>query len=143
MKIAILSSGHLFSLSIPALHKYYQTKLGKKVYCYGLADSNTDEDNIIFERLSEDSKKDPQLTFAQDHGAYINYKVLETLEPLYDFNIDRTDDVLIKVLEELGPVAAASGCVIKIIDIPDDVHYHIISNEMGGEEVHEDHRIWL
>lgn len=58
------------------------------------------------------------------------------------YNIERTDPLLIQLLEELGS-EAASGQYSKlvIVDIPDGISYHIDDYD-GQESVHESHRSW-
>jgi hypothetical protein len=65
--------------------------------------------------------------------AYLSY---------YDFTRDRADTDLIAVIEEMG-AAEASGkyAEIKIVEIPDDVEWHIDEYD-GIEHVAEDHRTW-
>ena len=55
---------------------------------------------------------------------------------------NRSDPLLIKVVEELG-VEAASGKLaeLAIVEIPDDVQYTIEDYD-GRESVHEKHRSW-
>ncbi len=59
----------------------------------------------------------------------------------YEFYNDRSDSDLIAVLEEMGD--AANSCVSKIaiVNIPDDVKWHIHEYD-GVEHVAEDHRTW-
>jgi hypothetical protein len=59
----------------------------------------------------------------------------------YDMVSDRTDADLIAVLEEMGEDAWSWAAEIKIVDIPDDVKWHIHEYD-GLEHVAEDHRIW-
>jgi hypothetical protein len=54
---------------------------------------------------------------------------------------DRSDPLLIQVIEELGEVANGSCAELKIIDVPDDVEWHIEEYD-GFEHVAEDHRTW-
>jgi len=58
-----------------------------------------------------------------------------------DREIDRNDLDLVKVVEELGEHASGYYAVLKIVDIPDDVQWHIHEYD-GLEHVAEDHRIW-
>jgi hypothetical protein len=60
----------------------------------------------------------------------------------YDFTNNRASEDLIAVIEELG-VEKASGkyAEIRIVEIPDDVKWHIDEYD-GVEHVAEDHRTW-
>jgi hypothetical protein len=59
----------------------------------------------------------------------------------YDLLEDRSDHDLIAVVEEMGEDANGFAADLRIVDIPDDVRWHI--NEYDGlEHVAEDHRTW-
>lgn len=83
----------------------------------------------------------------------LGYKPDEFERSLYEsgdktFNIfrprmERTDARLIKVVEELGEGANGERCILKIVEVPDDIEWYIWADgEWGIEEVHEKHRIW-
>jgi hypothetical protein len=65
----------------------------------------------------------------------------ETYINSYDFYSDRSDPDLIAVIEEMGESANGRYADIKIVDIPDDVDWHIVEYD-GLEHVAEAHRIW-
>lgn len=54
---------------------------------------------------------------------------------------DRADPLLIQVIEEMGEKANGWCSELAIVDIPDDVKWHI-SEYDGYEHVAEDHRTW-
>lgn len=59
----------------------------------------------------------------------------------YDFFEDRSDPDLIAVIEELKDAANSWAAEIAIVEIPDDVKWHI-SEYDGMEHVAENHRTW-
>jgi len=59
----------------------------------------------------------------------------------YDFTNNRASEDLIAVIEELGEAANGRCAEIKIVEIPDDVKWHIHEYD-GLEHVAEDHRTW-
>ena len=59
----------------------------------------------------------------------------------YDMTENRADPDLIAVIEELGDKANTQYSDIAIIEIPDDVKWHIHEYD-GLEHVAEDHRTW-
>jgi hypothetical protein len=60
----------------------------------------------------------------------------------YDFIRDRSDADLIGVIEELGlDKAAGKYAKLKIVEVPDDVEWHIHEYD-GAEHVAENHRTW-
>jgi hypothetical protein len=59
----------------------------------------------------------------------------------YDFFSDRSDPDLIAVIEELGKDSWGWASELAIVDIPDDVEWHIDEYD-GLEHVAENHRTW-
>lgn len=58
-----------------------------------------------------------------------------------DYQIPRDDEVLIKVVEELGELANGDYTELAIFEIPEDVKWHIDDYD-GREWIAEDHRTW-
>ncbi len=78
--------------------------------------------------------------FRGEHDYYIG----EQTESMfwYDGMIgDRNDPALVQVVEELGSQANGWAAELAIIEIPDDVKWHIEEYD-GLEWVAEDHRTW-
>lgn len=59
----------------------------------------------------------------------------------YELINDRSDSDLIAVIEELGNEANGWAAELKIVEIPDDVKWHIHEYD-GIEHVAENHRTW-
>ena len=59
----------------------------------------------------------------------------------YYGNLERTDEDLIAVIEELGSDADGRFGDLKIVDIPDGVDWEIDEYD-GVETIHEVHRSW-
>lgn len=59
----------------------------------------------------------------------------------FKFNNDRTNENLIRCIEELGEKASWECANIKVIEIPDDIEFEIEEYE-GIEWVSEKHRTW-
>jgi hypothetical protein len=59
----------------------------------------------------------------------------------YDYYENRADPDLIAVIEELGKESWGWAADIAIVEIPDDVKWHIHEYD-GLEHVAEDHRTW-
>jgi hypothetical protein len=55
--------------------------------------------------------------------------------------IDRDDEVLVQVVEELGESASGDYAELAVVEIPDDVEWEI-SEYDGREHVAEKHRTW-
>lgn len=58
-----------------------------------------------------------------------------------EWEIERTDPVLVEVVEQLGDLANSCYSKFKVVEVPDDVKWYI-HNYYGNEEVHEEHRKW-
>lgn len=55
--------------------------------------------------------------------------------------IDRSDPVLVHIVQELGPKASGPWCHLTVIEVPDGVDWIICSHD-GKEWVAERHRTW-
>jgi len=62
-------------------------------------------------------------------------------EKIHRSEIDRTDPILIEVVDELGILASDAYSELDIVDIPDDVDWYIEEYD-GNEWVAERHRTW-
>ena len=58
-----------------------------------------------------------------------------------DWDIPRTDPVLIEVVEKLGENVNQRGAELKVVEIPDDVEW-ILQDYDGIEWIAEKHRTW-
>jgi hypothetical protein len=79
--------------------------------------------------------------FGLSEKALARYNELANKNAQYYFDIERNDPCLVQVVEELGKEAEGEYSVLKIVDIPDDISWHIEQYD-GIESVHETHRIW-
>ncbi len=77
--------------------------------------------------------------YSEDLGKKINN--LSNKAWWYDKNIERTDNDLIAVVEELGEEADGKYAELEVVEIPDDVDYKIDDYD-GIETIHEVHRSW-
>jgi hypothetical protein len=69
------------------------------------------------------------------------YKQLSNKSEVYSFELDRTDPILIQVVEALGAEADGRFAKLRIIEIPDDIEWEITEYD-GSESVEEVHRKW-
>lgn len=60
----------------------------------------------------------------------------------YPVDVPRDDPDLVAVVAELGKEAGGVGSRVVIVEIPDDVKWHIEEYD-GLEHVAEDHRTWF
>lgn len=60
----------------------------------------------------------------------------------YDYtNDDRSDPDLVAVVEEMGEESWGQYANLKIVDVPDDVQWHLVEYD-GLEHIAENHRTW-
>lgn len=85
-----------------------------------------------------------------EHGIETGYSMHSFLQAIQKdgqiYDIDwkdksRIDPDLVRLVEELGPLANASGKPLYIIEIPDDIEWYIEDN-YGHEIIREVTRIW-
>lgn len=81
--------------------------------------------------------------FSLSDAAVARYKQMAgiTHDDFYDRLIDRDDAYLVKIVREMGADANGSCANLKIVEIPEDVSWHIGEYD-GAEWVAEDHRTW-
>ena len=72
------------------------------------------------------------------------YKILTgtpSVKDVYDWAIPRDDAILIQIVEQLGERANSRYGELAIVEIPDDVEWHIHEYD-GMEHIAENHRTW-
>lgn len=86
--------------------------------------------------------KGMHLVKERKHGMTHYYKDSISKETYFaPYEISRDDPVLVQVVEELGDKANSHYAHLVIVDIPDDVSWHIAEYD-GYEHVAENHRTW-
>lgn len=91
---------------------------------------------IAFDKVEKESDLFGATYFKAGHSGDEEHYLSE-----YDFTEDRSDPDLIAVIEEMGDKANSWAAEIAIVEIPDDVKWHIHEYD-GIEHVAEDHRTW-
>lgn len=131
-----------FGLS-PKAEKRYLELMGKDCYFYKQTKYGHENNGIEeYTRISVDEA--PQ--------AFISYTITEDLGEVTnnlpnddtfwsDYNVERDDPMLIKVVEEMGKESFGSYSELEIVEIPDDVEWEIDDYD-GYESIHEKHRSW-
>jgi hypothetical protein len=59
----------------------------------------------------------------------------------HERDIERNNPILVEIVEQLGESADGRYAELKVVEIPDDVKWHIDEYD-GWETIHEDHRVW-
>jgi hypothetical protein len=97
-----------------------------------------DRKGIAFDKVeAEEGRAFVGATYYEaGHSGEDNYYLSD-----YDMTQNRDDADLIAVIEEMGEKANSWAADIVIVEIPDDVKWHIHEYD-GLEHVAEDHRTW-
>jgi hypothetical protein len=141
-EIVINDKGAGFRLSPEAI-KLYLSKLGKDAYFYIY-----DIQKNIYNKIDYDKIDGWSFVYTKDKGD--SFKEYDEdagceadVDEFFDDECKRDDKLLIEVIKELR-VEKASGhsCILKIVEIPDDVKWEIEENDMGAEWISEIHRRW-
>jgi hypothetical protein len=135
MKVAINTSYGGFDLSAAGVKRYAELK-GTTAYFF-TAREDEKYNPISFERAEEE----PWFTaFTIPDPKSIDENKLWN-ECYIGRNWNRTEKELIQVIEELGKKASGQHSDLAIVEVPDDVKWHI-SEYDGIEWIAEDHRCW-
>ena len=138
MKIAINKCYGGFSLSDKAIEMIMKRK-GLGCYRYKKTKSHYRDGVDEYTRLD-----------GNDPKSFIRYSTIDLGEKIeeipnehywYYRNLERTDEDLISVIEELGDESSGEYSSVKVIEIPDDIDWEIDDYD-GIETIHEKHRVW-
>ena len=91
---------------------------------------------IAFDKVEKESTFLGATYYQAGHAGNDEYYISN-----YDHCENRADPDLIAVIEEMGEKANSWAADIAIVEIPDDVKWHIHEYD-GLEHVAEDHRTW-
>lgn len=132
MKVVVNKCYGGFCLSHKAVMRYAELK-GIKLF--------VEEDHIFpHYYLVEPSKyKECSKKWFEEDG---NNKRINEKNWYFSANrLERTDKILIQVIEELGKEASTNLSSLVIVEIPDGIEYEIDDYD-GIESIHEVHRSW-
>lgn len=82
--------------------------------------------------------------FGLSNQALELYKMLTGIPAAQDLSyweIARDNPQLVQIVEQLGERADTSYSLLKVVEVPDDVNWHIHEHD-GLEYVAENHRTW-
>lgn len=140
MKIAINKCYGGFSLSDKAIEMIMKRK-GLNCYRYKQTKFRYSDGVDEYTRI-DDNEPEP--------SSFMNYSTTDLGKKIekipnenywYYRNLERTDEDLISVIEELGDEASGRYGHVAIVEVPDDVDWEIDDYD-GWESIHEKHRSW-
>jgi len=135
MKIVINKCYGGFGLSTKALKLFYKEKYGIDSYAFKQVGSWNDK---IWERVPEEEENERgsfTYLFNTENPTGANEEYCSQYE------CERTDPILIEIVERLGKESFGPHAKLSIIEIPDDVEWEIKEYD-GIEWVAEKHRTW-
>jgi len=129
-----------FGLSPKEISRYLELK-GKKAYTYEQTKFRHLEGCNEYVKIDNTNNKGFGLfyTFTKDFG-----DVTRDVDDKHYFSayaLERDDNVLVKVVEELGMGANGIFSKLEVVEIPDDIEWEIEEYD-GNELVAEKHRTW-
>jgi len=138
MKIIINDCYGGFGISNLALKEYYKQK-GIELFFYKQTKYHFMDGQDLFVKISENENVS-NMTYAVSIDCGDSTDNISDKEN-FSFNTERTDPILISIVEELGEKANAVYAKLKVIEIPDGIEYEIDEYD-GVESIHEKHRSW-
>lgn len=131
-----------FSLSLKGQLRYAELK-GFRLFFYKQTKYSFQEPDKIDEYVRVESDEGSLFVNALkvDLGKKTNELKYREGEYFSDRDIERTDEALIQVVEELGKEANGRCANLKIVKIPSDIEWEIDEYD-GLETIDEKHRSW-
>jgi hypothetical protein len=131
-----------FGLS-PKAEKRYLELIGKECYFYKQEKYKhcDGEDKYVLIPEEEAAQTMFYYTYTKNFGDVVKKFPKNDKHFWYDGNLERTDPILIQVVEELGEESYGPCAELEIVEIPDDVEWEIDEYD-GYESIHEKHRSW-
>ena len=137
MKIVVNRECGRFKMSYKAASLYLET-IGKDCYPYRYS---TELGAYI---LLEEDEALPSLALYEIYSTkWFGWKV-DKIPNEHCFRgslINRTDEILINIVETLGEEASGACSLLEVVEIPDDVDW-FIRDHNGYETIYETHRTW-
>lgn len=131
-----------FGLS-PKAERRYLELTGKECYFYKQTKYKHCDNEDEYSLISEDEAAKTMFcyTLTKNFGNVKKKLPKNNKYWWYDGDLERTDPILIQVIEELGEEADGPCAKLEIVTIPDDVDWEIDEYD-GYESIHEKHRSW-
>ncbi len=139
MKVAVNRCWGGFGLSLKGQKRLAELQ-GKEIYFYKQTKYSYKDGIDEYQRINNLNDKDLFIyAITKDLGEFASNKDLNG--NFYNDDVERNDENLIKVIEELKAEANGLCAKLEIRDIPDGVKFEINDYD-GMESIHEVHRSW-
>ena len=140
MKLVINGCFGGFGMSAKA-EDLYAEKAGFSLYRYKQTKYRHNGGTDLFER-DDDGDSFCCFSFKKDQGDSFTAWPDSKESGYWDSSdVERDDEILIAVVEELGEQASGSCSSLEVVEIPDGVSWEIEEYD-GNEHVSESHRTW-
>lgn len=140
MKVAVNRCYGGFNLS-PKAVKMLMNRKGLNCFMYKQTKYKFDSGKEEFTRIDETLEECGLRTYYVKNDLGDKTDNIPKDSYWYYGDIDRTDEDLISVIEELGNDASGRFGSIEVVEIPDDIEWEI-DNYDEIETIHECHRSW-
>jgi hypothetical protein len=140
MKIIINNCFGGFGLSHEAVMRYFEIK-GITVYPEKSKDGWEHWTYWITKPEDRLESKEGEAFYKMPIEERAAYNKMHSEQTIYEREIARDDPALVQAVEELGAKANGRCAELKIVNVPDNVMWHIHEYD-GLEHVAEDHRTW-
>lgn len=141
MKVVINKCFGGFGLSNKALKKLAKLQQGIDLYFYKQTKYDFNDGINEYTKINENDKESFTHPMTKNLGNVVNELPEDFYFSRWDLERDRSNSLLIQVVEELGDEANGDYAKLKIVEIPDGTEYEIDEYD-GMESIEEKHRSW-
>jgi hypothetical protein len=155
-KIVVATGGIGFQISVKAKVRMAEIE-GVEIFCYkedeGLSREGEVESEMYYNKIDFSEVDDAEgmyhmidnhIVTTEDLGVRVIQGMCESKVYKDSYWIERDDELLVLMVEELGSAAGHVGVAPKIVEVPDDVKWEVkqIGSDSDVEYVCEAHREW-
>lgn len=114
--------------------RYYYELINKPIFVYIEIYENNMYKRRQLVNFDYEPNQEENIIIYSSENPFNPFKVI------YDTSFERHDPILIKVVEELGPILSSSNGKLRIVEIPDNIEYRIQFEHdwAGGPEYAEE-----
>lgn len=142
MKVVLNRCFGGFGLSPLAIKKYAEYS-GQEVYFYEQSKYRNRDHFDEWRKLTEDDEL-ARASFITCNDCGTSFRRLPTAIRMFNSSdLKRNDEILVRVVEELGTKANGTYASLQVIEIPDETFDDSYIDDYDGvETIHENHKYW-